>query len=163
MLGKRPVTYIFKGIKWYEPWLALIKGLVPSSILEPLTKNNIIQIILISLGVSAALQAVKHEEIACKKQKEQQGETYQTNYQSLGKLLEIINDATVRILRWLTALLPLAVFGFVVKTILNNGFEEFEKLSSYIIVVLVALFLQVCYYLIRLKLDSWVQTTKAFW
>lgn len=151
-----PFKTIIKGV-WYEPWLKLIKGLVPSSIIEPLTKNNIIQIILISVGVSAALQAVKSEEIAYKKEKELKGEIYQTNYQSLGKLLEIINDAAVRILRWLTALLPFAVFGFVVKSILNNGFEEFEKLSSYIIVVLVALFLQVVYYLIRLQLNSWVK------
>jgi Na+/H+-dicarboxylate symporter len=73
-------------------------------------------------------------------------------------LLEIINDGGVHILKLLTNLLPFAVFGYVVKFIIDEGFDKFGiETSSYIIVVLVALFIQFLYYMILLKLNSWVK------
>jgi len=51
---------------------------------------------------------------------------------------------------------PLAVFGIVTKTVTLNGFAPFKYLGAFILAVLLALFLQSCFYMVRLYLGSWV-------
>jgi Na+/H+-dicarboxylate symporter len=54
------------------------------------------------------------------------------------------------------AFVPLAVFGIVAKTIALKGFEPFKALGFFVVAVMFALLLQAGYYLIRVRLASWV-------
>ncbi|GAA6617750.1 hypothetical protein NUACC26_035610 [Scytonema sp. NUACC26] len=70
--------------------------------------------------------------------------------------IAILFEAIIRVLHWVIATVPLAVFGIVSKTVAEKGFEPFKSLGAFVIAVLVALILQACYYLLRVRFGSWV-------
>jgi DAACS family dicarboxylate/amino acid:cation (Na+ or H+) symporter len=82
-----------------------------------------------------------------------------TDYLAIEKVITILFEAVIRILHWVIALVPLAVFGIVAKTVAFHGFEPFKALGAFIISVLLALCLQAGYYLLRVKFGSWVTPT----
>ncbi|BAY09033.1 dicarboxylate/amino acid:cation symporter [Calothrix sp. NIES-2098] len=128
-----------------DPW-GLFKDAVPDAILKPLVDNNVIQLIVIALSFGIVLRALKSEQIA-------QGKTA---YQPIEDVIGILFEAVIRILNWVIALVPLAVFGIVAKTVAEKGFSPFQSLGAFIVAVLVALALQACYYLTRVQFGSWV-------
>lgn len=132
-----------------DPW-GLLKDAVPEAVLKPLVDNNVIQLIVIALSFGIVLRGLKSEQIA-------QGKN---GYQPIEDVIGILFEAVVRILNWVIALVPLAVFGIVAKTVAKEGFAPFQSLGAFIIAVLVALLLQACYYLTRVKFGSWVHPLK---
>ncbi|QIR40697.1 dicarboxylate/amino acid:cation symporter [Tolypothrix sp. PCC 7910] len=128
-----------------DPW-GLFKDAVPDAILKPLVDNNVIQLIVIALSFGIVLRALKSEQIAEGK----------TAYKPIEDVIGILFEAVIRILNWVIALIPLAVFGIVAKTVAEKGFAPFQSLAAFIVAVLVALFLQACYYLTRVQIGSWV-------
>jgi Na+/H+-dicarboxylate symporter len=84
----------------------------------------------------------------------------QTEYQTIEQVIGLLFDSVIRILHWVIALVPIAVFGIVSKTLAINGFEPFKSLAAFAMAVLLALFLQAIYYLIRLKFGFWVSPQK---
>lgn len=129
-----------------DPW-GLIKDAVPESILKPLVDNNVIQLIVIALCLGIVLRAIKSEMDA-------QGKT---DYKPIEQVIGVLFECVIRVLNWIIALVPLAVFGIVAKTIAKEGFTPFQSLFAFILAVLIALALQACYYLSRVKLESWVK------
>jgi Na+/H+-dicarboxylate symporter len=132
-----------------DPW-GLLKDAVPEAVLKPLVDNNVIQLIVIALSFGIVLRALKSEQIA-------QGKH---GYQPIEDVIGILFEAVVRILNWVIALVPLAVFGIVAKTVAMQGFAPFKSLGAFILAVLLALTLQACYYLTRVKFGSWVDPLK---
>ncbi|MBD2516670.1 dicarboxylate/amino acid:cation symporter [Nostoc sp. FACHB-973] len=132
-----------------DPW-GLIKDAVPEAVLKPLVDNNVIQLIVIALSFGIVLRALKSEQIA-------QGKN---GYQPIEDVIGILFEAVVRILNWVIALVPLAVFGIVAKTVAKEGFTPFQSLGAFIVAVLLALLIQACYYLTRVKFGSWVHPLK---
>lgn len=128
-----------------DPW-GLLKDSIPDAILKPLVDNNVIQLIVIALSFGIVLRAIKSEQIAEGKRA----------YQPIEDLVGTLFEAIIRILNWVIALVPLAVFGIVAKTVALQGFAPFKSLFAFIVAVLLALALQACYYLTRVKLGSWV-------
>jgi Na+/H+-dicarboxylate symporter len=143
----RPTTTT--SVKPLDP-LSLISDMVPDSVLKPLVDNNVISLIFVALSFGIVLRAIKAEQIA----------RSQTEYLAIERVIDILFKAVIRILHWVIALIPIAVFGIVSKTIANKGFEPFQSLGSFVIAVLLALALQATYYLIRLKFGSWVSPQK---
>lgn len=129
-----------------DPW-SLIKDVVPEAVLKPLVDNNVIQLIVIALSLGIVLRAIKAEQVA-------QGKA---GFQAIEDIIGILFEAIIRVLNWVIALVPLAVFGIVAKTIASQGFAPFKSLAAFILAVLVALVLQACYYLTRVKFGSWVK------
>lgn len=129
----------------FDPW-GLVRDAVPPAILKPLVDNNVIQLIVVALAFGVVLRALKSEQIAEGK----------TDYQPVEKGITFLFEAVIRMLGWIIALIPLAVFGIVAKTIALEGFAPFRALGAFVIAVLVALFLQASYYLTRVWLGSWV-------
>jgi Na+/H+-dicarboxylate symporter len=113
---------------------------VPSSLVRPLVDNNVIGVIIIAVTFSLAarrLDGVRRQQIL----------------QVLGTAF----DLTLIVLHWVIGLVPLAVFckvAFVVGTV---GFQPFVALGWFVVAVVVALAVQASYYLIRLRLASWVR------
>lgn len=131
--------------KTLDPW-GLLQDSVPSSILQPLVDNNVIQLIFIALAFGVVLRALKAEQIANNK----------IDYLAIEQAIATLFEAVIRILHWVIALVPLAVLGIVGKTVALQGFAPFKTLAAFILAVLVALSLQACYYLSRVHIGSWV-------
>ncbi|AFY43253.1 dicarboxylate/amino acid:cation symporter [Nostoc sp. PCC 7107] len=132
-----------------DPW-GLLKDAVPEAILAPLVSNNVIQLIVVALCFGIVLRGLKSEQIAQDK----------TGFQPIEDVIGILFEAVIRILNWVIALVPFAVFGIVAKTVAEKGFAPFVSLAAFIVAVLVALALQACYYLTRVKFGSWVNPWK---
>ena len=71
--------------------------------------------------------------------------------------VELILGCFIRILHWIITVVPLAVFGIVASIVGSQGFSAFQALGWFVLSVLLALFLQSAYYLIRIRLFSWVK------
>ncbi|BAY14400.1 sodium:dicarboxylate symporter [Anabaenopsis circularis NIES-21] len=132
-----------------DPW-GLLKDAVPEAILAPLVSNNVIQLIVVALCFGIVLRGLKSEQIVQNK----------TGFQPIEDVIGILFEAVIRILNWVIALVPFAVFGIVAKTVAEKGFAPFVSLAAFIVAVLVALILQACYYLTRVKFNSWVNPWK---
>lgn len=131
--------------KTLDPW-GLLQDTIPASILQPLVDNNVIQLIVLALSFGIVLRGLKTQQV-------EQGKT---DYVAIEQVITVLFEAVIRILHWVIALVPLAVFGIVAKTVALQGFAPFKALGAFIVAVLVALLLQTCYYLIRVNFGSWV-------
>ncbi|MBE9216001.1 dicarboxylate/amino acid:cation symporter [Plectonema cf. radiosum LEGE 06105] len=132
---------------FWDAILGIIQNLVPTSLVEPLVNNNVIQIIVVAFSLGIVLRAIKSEQIIQKK----------TDYQPLENVIEVLLEAVKVILRWVIKLLPLAVFGILLKNIVTQGFAPLLSLVMFVLTILVALFIQACYYLFIIKLGSSVK------
>ena len=131
--------------KGFDPW-GLLQDMVPPSIMQPLVDNNVIQLIFVALAFGIVLRSLKAQQIEQGKQ----------DYRAIEQVITILFEAVVQILQFVIALVPLAVFGIVAKTIALQGFEPFKSLGAFVVAVLLALFLQSIFYVMRVRLGSWV-------
>lgn len=131
--------------KAFDPW-QLLQDMVPEAILKPLVDNNVLQLIFVALAFGIVLRGLKQQQI----------EEGKTGYRVIEDAIAMLFEAVIRILHWVIAIVPLAVFGIVARTVALQGFAPFKSLGAFIIAVLVALFLQAGYYLIRVQFGSWV-------
>lgn len=138
-----------KNVNKLDFW-ELFQNSVPNSIVQPFGENNVIQIIIISISFGIALRSLKAENLNQSK----------TDYQAIEQVISTLFEAVIRILGWVITLVPLAVFGIVAKTVALQGFAPFKALVAFIVAVLLALFLQACYYLVRIKFGSWVSVSR---
>lgn len=135
--------------KTLDPWL-LLQDMVPDAVLKPLVDNNVIQLIILALSFGVALRGLKSIQI----------ERGHTDYVPVQQVITVLFEAVIRILNWIITLIPLAVFGIVARTVALKGFEPFKALGGLVVAVIIALLLQLCFYLIRVKLGSWVNPVK---
>jgi Na+/H+-dicarboxylate symporter len=134
-----------EAVKQLDPW-GLISDIIPDSVVKPLVDNNVISLIFVGLAFGIVLRAIKTEQIS----------RGQSEYLAIEQVTGLLFDAVIRILHWVIALVPIAVFGIVAKTIALQGFAPFKSLGSFVLAVIVALLLQAAYYLTRVKFGSWV-------
>ena len=122
-----------------SPLLQLLDN-IPSSLIRPLVENNVIGVIIIAVAFSLAarkLGAVRKPQIM--------------------NVLETAFELILIVLHWIIALVPLAVFCKVAFVVGTQGFRPFVALGWFIVAVLIALAVQACYYLTRIRLASWVR------
>jgi Na+/H+-dicarboxylate symporter len=131
--------------KTLDPW-GLLQDMIPPSILQPLVDNNVIQLVFVALAFGVVLRAIKTEQI-------EQGKE---DYRPIEQVITMLFEAVMAVLKWVIALVPIAVFGIVAKTIALQGFKPFLSLAAFIVAVLLALSLQAVYYTTRVKYGSWV-------
>jgi Na+/H+-dicarboxylate symporter len=136
-------------LKQLDPW-GLIADIIPDSVIKPLVDNNVISLIFVALAFGIVLRAIKTEQLSKGK----------NDYRSIEQIIGVLFEAVINILHWVIALVPIAVFGIVSKTIALQGFAPFKALGSFVLAVIVALLLQATYYLTRVKLGSWVSPTR---
>jgi len=119
--------------------LALILDNVPKSLLGPLTDDGkVISIIMVAIAFGIALRQLKAVKIA-----------------TVSDLVDVGFRTILIILHWIIEIIPFAVFGIVASIVGVKGFGSFVALGAFIVAVLLALFLQVCYYLIGIRIFSW--------
>lgn len=114
---------------------------VPKSLLGPLGDDGkVIGVIFIAVAFGVALRKVSDQKV-----------------QSVGDVVEVGFDALIVILHWVIDIVPLAVFAIVASIIGTKGFSDFVALGAFVLAVLLALVLQAAYYLVRIKIGSWVR------
>ncbi len=128
----------------------LIADLIPDSVVKPLVDNNVLSLIFVALAFGIVLRGIKSEQI-------KQG---QQDYLPIEQGIGVLFEAVIKILHWIIALVPIAVFGIVSQTIAVKGFEPFRVLGSFILAVIAGLLLQATYYLMRVQLGSWISPLK---
>lgn len=133
--------------KKFDPW-GLLQDSIPEAVLQPLVNNNVIQLLVVGLAFGIALRAIKSE-------LSEQGKG--DLFQPFEKIVSVLFDAIIRILTWVIKLVPIAVFGIVARTVALQGFAPFKALAIFIVAVVLALFFQMCFYLTRVSLGSWVR------
>jgi DAACS family dicarboxylate/amino acid:cation (Na+ or H+) symporter len=72
-------------------------------------------------------------------------------------LAELTLTTMIRVLHWVIAIVPLAVFGIIASIVGAQGFSGFKALGLFAASVIIALLLQAGYYLLRIRLGSWVR------
>jgi Na+/H+-dicarboxylate symporter len=132
--------------KPFDPLEDLL-GKIPGSILKPLAENDIISVILIALAVGVGLRVLRASA---------RGELT-APLQSVEGLLDLGFQLVMVVLHWIIALVPFAVFGVVAQKVGIEGIHAFKPLLWFIVAVLLALGLQACYYLFRIRTSSWVR------
>jgi Na+/H+-dicarboxylate symporter len=121
-------------------------GKLPGSVLKPLADNDILGVIVVALAVGIGLRVVR-------RQLEAEGKT---SFRTAEDLLEVAVRLVMVVLHWVIALVPLAVFAVVARVVGTQGVAAFLPLLWFVVAVLLALAIQAAYYLVRLRLGSWV-------
>jgi DAACS family dicarboxylate/amino acid:cation (Na+ or H+) symporter len=116
---------------------------VPSSIVRPFVENNVIGVIIVAVAFGFAVRRLDA-----------------TRRQKVVNALDIAFDLILILLHWVIALVPLAVFCKVTYVIGAQGFRLFAALAWFIVAVLAGLALQATYYLVRVRLGSWVRPAR---
>jgi Na+/H+-dicarboxylate symporter len=120
--------------------LALFLDNIPDSLLRPLVENNkVLGVIFVAVAFGLALRPLRRRRI-----------------ETVEGLLDVAFTALLTVLHWVIQLVPIGVFGIVASIVGHSGFGPFIGLGAFIGAVLLALFLQACYYLTRVKFASWV-------
>lgn len=135
-----PPTHAESGPAKANP-LATFFDNIPKSILGPLGDDGkVIGVIFIAVAFGIALRRER---------------TRPLNH--IQDWVELALGCFIRILHWIIAVVPLAVFGIVASIVGTQGFSAFQALGWFVLSVLLALLLQASYYLIRVRLFSWVR------
>ena len=120
--------------------LTLFLENVPKSLLGPLGDDGkVIGVIFVAVAFGMALRKERERPIM-----------------TIGHLVELFLEVLIKILHWIIAVVPLAVFGIVASIIGTEGFAQFRALGIFVLSVLLALVIQAAYYLVRIRFGSWV-------
>jgi len=112
---------------------------IPRSMVAPFVDNKVIGIVLIAVAFGIAFRRLGPARNA-----------------PVRELVDVAFDAIVVVLHWVIDLVPLGVLGIVAAIIGTEGFEPFKALGLFVVAVLAALTLHATYYLVRIRLGSWV-------
>jgi Na+/H+-dicarboxylate symporter len=119
--------------------VSLLIDNVPDSFFRPLVDNKVIGVVLIALAVGVAARQAEGE-----------------RRKFLENAVGVAFDVVLKILHWTIAFVPLAVFGKVSSIIGHAGFAPFKALGAFVLAVLLALAIQLGYYLARIRFGSWL-------
>jgi Na+/H+-dicarboxylate symporter len=119
----------------------LIMDLIPRSVGEPFTQNHLAQLVVLTLALGIGLVKIRDGQRA-------RGET---SFRVVVDLLTIGFELLMKVLLWVVALVPLAVFGIVAASVgQKEGMRIFASLIWLIIVVVLGLAIQVVWYLFQM-------------
>ncbi len=110
-----------------------LAGYIPTSVVKPFLDNSIIAIILLAILTGLALRRVKNEQVA-------RGEE---GYRVVEDFIATAFRTVEVMLGFVIALVPVAVFGVVARTIARNGFSPLVGLAVYVGVAVLGLAIQV--------------------
>jgi Na+/H+-dicarboxylate symporter len=111
---------------------------LPKTVLGPFTDGNVLGVVVLAILLGLALRRVSPD------------------IHATTTTVKVFMDAFIAILHWVVQLVPFIVLGVVAAEVGKNGFSSFLNLLWLVVAVILALSLQFCYYMLRVKLQSWV-------
>ncbi|WP_425615614.1 dicarboxylate/amino acid:cation symporter [Anatilimnocola sp. NA78] len=112
---------------------------IPRSILGPLSDNGkAISVIILAVALGLALRPNKNVPIT-----------------KVADVVDVMFTVLITMLHWVIEIIPFAVFCKVANLVGVKGFAPFVSLGGFVVAVLIALSLQMIYYLVRIKFFSW--------
>lgn len=128
------------GAKQLSPIQMIVQN-IPRSILGPLgDQQNIIGVIMIAIAFGVALREVKEKPI-----------------RHVQDFVEVAYQVLLKLLHWIIQLVPIGVFSIVAQVVGTKGFSPFRAMGAFILCVILALLLQASWYMLRIRLFSWVR------
>lgn len=127
-------------------WTAILDN-VPTSVVKPLVDNQVIGVIFVAVAFGLALRRVREEQM-------REGKT---GYRGLEQAVEAAFRCLVIVLHWVVDIIPIGVLCIVASIVGTRGFAPFVSLAWFVVSVIAALCLQATYYLVRVRLGSWVR------
>ena len=138
--GLTPPSPHTETTKTANPWATFLEN-VPKSLFGPLGDDGkVIGVIFIAVAFGMALRKERERPLG-----------------TVGHLVKLFLESLIKILHWIIAVVPLAVFGIVASIVGTEGFTPFKALGIFVLCVLLALAIQATYYLIRIRVGSWVR------
>jgi DAACS family dicarboxylate/amino acid:cation (Na+ or H+) symporter len=123
----------------------LLLDLVPQSIGEPFTQNHLAQLVVLTLALGIGLVKLRESYKA-------RGDA---SFQVVIDLLTIGFELLMKVLLWVVALVPLAVFGVVAMSVgRKEGLSVLASLIWLIVVVVAGLAIQVAWYLAQMAVAA---------
>ncbi len=123
-----------------HPLLQLLDN-VPRSLLGPLGDDGkILAVIFLAVALGLALRGVRDQRLA-----------------TVDDLVDLAQHVLGRFLTWTLELVPFAVLGIIAAVVGAGGLGGFAPLGGFVVAVLCGLALQIAWYLLRLRLGSWVR------
>ncbi|WP_437190840.1 dicarboxylate/amino acid:cation symporter [Planctomicrobium sp. SH527] len=120
--------------------MELVMGNIPKSLTGPFGDSpNIIGVIILALAGGLSIRELRSRR----------------SIPHLEELIESIYQILLIVLHWVIQLVPFGVLGIVASIVGTKGFAPFYALGYFIVAVVFALFLQTCWYMIRIRLHSW--------
>ena len=132
--------------KAFDPVEDLL-GKIPGSVLRPFSENDIMGVIFLAVALGVGLKQVRKE----RESRDNSALDFFENALDIGFHLMMV------LLHWLLQLVPLAVFGVVAQKVGTEGIAAFRPMLWFMAAVILALTLQAGYYLLRIRLGSWVR------
>lgn len=121
----------------------LVVELIPRSIGEAFAQNNLAQLVILTLALGIGLVKIRDARKA-------QGDA---SFQPVFDLLGIGFELMMKVLLWVVALVPFAVFGIVAAQVGHKeGMQVFASLIWLVVVVVAGLCCQVAWYLLQMML-----------
>ena len=121
----------------------LLNMILPESIGDAFVRNNLAQLVVVTLALGIGLAQIRDEQ-------KRRGET---TYLVVVNLITIGFELLMRVLLWVIALVPLAVFGVVASNVGQKDFgPTFRSLLWFVVVVLAGLACQVTWYLAQMAI-----------
>ena len=119
----------------------LLFEMVPESIGDAFAKNNLAQLVFVTLAIGIGLAKIRDE----------QRKRDEDDYLVVVKFITIGFELLMRVLLWIVALVPIAVFGVVASNVGKEGFGRvISSLLWFIVVVLAGLACQIAWYLTQM-------------
>jgi DAACS family dicarboxylate/amino acid:cation (Na+ or H+) symporter len=114
-------------------FLRELTGYLPRNVVQPFLENSVITIVVLAVMSGWALRVVKNEQ-------ERAGEV---SYRVIEDLVATVFRSIEVILSAVIALVPVAVFAVVARTVGRGEFDQFRKLVPYVGVAVLGLAIQV--------------------
>lgn len=135
-----PVTNAKAAASAADPLTQFLDS-VPRSIAGPFTDDGkVIGVILLAIAFGLSLRKLRNYPI-----------------RTVEDLVHVGLSSLVTILEAVVEVVPLAVFGVVASIVGAKGLSDFLALGGFVGAVIAALLLQGVYYLVRVRLGSWVR------
>lgn len=120
---------------------------IPGDFITAFKDNEILGVIFIAVLVGFAMRALRGKTTPAA----------ESGLVTLSNVFQAVFQLAMTALKWVFELVPLAVFAVVARIVGTQGLDEFLKMGWFILAVLIALSIMVVWYLLRLRLSSWVR------
>jgi DAACS family dicarboxylate/amino acid:cation (Na+ or H+) symporter len=97
---------------------------IPESVAGPFTDNNVISVVLLAIMAGAAIRSVRKDPEAA------------PAMTTVAQFIDGANRVVVRMLTWVIAVVPFAVFGVVANVVGKAGVEVFKSMWTFLVIII---------------------------